>query len=161
MEQPSQSPRWFLPGVTIACLCGSLYLVLVWLGVAPAPGELHGPGWFLLALAAMLAALGASLGVRELTGMDDSQGDVPENAPRWVKAVYSLSAVVIVAALALIGTWVAFGPGDRHFSMSGFFVGSVGENIGRAVFGFGTILSWLIVIAFARNAMRKIFGKPN
>jgi hypothetical protein len=104
MDQPSRPPRVLLPGVTIACLCGSLYLVLVWLGIAPPPGALQGPDWFLLALAAMLAALGASLGVRELTGMDDSQSDVPENAPRWVKAVYSLSAVVIVAALASIGT---------------------------------------------------------
>lgn len=161
MEQPSSSPRWLLPVVTLACLCGSVYLVLVWLGAAPAPGELRGPAWFMLALAAMLAALGASLGVLELTGMDDSQGDVPENAPRWVKAVYSLSAVVIVAALASIGTWVAFGPGDRAFSTSGFFTGSAGENLGRAVFGFGAIVSWLIVAAFARNAMRRIFGKPN
>lgn len=93
-------------------------------------------------------------------------------APRWVVgtagAVFVLGGLLMllpadgestlnaflgatmVSAFALVGSWVAFWPGERHF---GGAIGTaadsmkigVGEYLGRAVFGVGAI----VLIAFA------------
>ena len=67
--------------------------------------------------------------------------------------------MAITCALAAMGTWVAFGGGARHFSVADFINGPIGEGIGRAAFGLGTIIAWLIAAVFARTGWRKVFGK--
>jgi hypothetical protein len=137
------------------------YLCLVGLEILPPPSRINGPIW--LATAAGLAFLcaGISVTVRGLVRMDDDTRELPADAPVWMQATYWLSGLVAAAALASIGTWVAFGGGDRHISISGPFTGAVGEDIGRAIFAIGTILTWLMVIALARAGARRIFGKKN
>lgn len=137
------------------------YLCLVGLEIAPPPSRINGPVW--LATAAGLAFLcaGVSVTVRGLLCMDDDMRELPADAPVWMHAVYWLSALIAAAALASIGTWVAFGGGDRNISISGPFTGPVGEGVGRTIFGIGTILTWLMVILLARAGAKRIFGKKN
>ncbi|MGB9327604.1 MAG: hypothetical protein WCB47_17285 [Pseudolabrys sp.] len=45
-------------------------------------------------------------------------GDPPSTAPIWVRATVRLLSLAIVVSLGAIGTWVAFGPGERKFSSS-------------------------------------------
>ena len=86
-------------------------------------------------------ATGISVIVRGLSGVDDRSGSLPDDAPAWMKTVYWLDSVIAAAGLAGIGTWVAFGGGARHFSMTGPITGPVGEGIGRTVFGIGAIIT--------------------
>jgi hypothetical protein len=138
---------------------GGLYFVLVGLSALPPPSRTNAPGWVVMCCGLAFAAAGFAVLVRGWLGVPDSEGDLPQDAPVALKAIYSFSGVGAAAALALVGSWVAFGPGERHFSMSGPIVGPVGDALGRAIFGIGAVLTWIAVALFARAAARKVFGK--
>jgi hypothetical protein len=76
-----------------------------------------------------------------------------------MRLFYYVLGLTAAAALASIGTWVAFGPGPRAFSGTGMFLLSreAGETVGRIVFGFGAVLTWLITVALAVSGARKLF----
>jgi hypothetical protein len=40
-------------------------------------------------------------------------GELPSSTPIWVRLTLRLLSLAIVVALGAIGTWVAFGPGER------------------------------------------------
>ncbi len=63
----------------------------------------------------------------------------------------------IACGLAVLFTWVAFGPGPRHFSMSvdGLFFAGSHETGGRVAFGFCAVLGWLIVALGIRATLRR------
>ncbi len=94
--------------------------------------------------------------------VNDASGDLPPNAPRLLHAVYDLLALTIICSLALLFTWVAFGPGPRHFSVSGgglsMQTSGPGDTIGRVAFGFGSVLFWcavgFIIVATVRRWRR-------
>jgi hypothetical protein len=96
-----------------------------------------------------------------LGGASASSGDLPASAPRLLRLANDTIAVGIVCALALMFSWVAFGPGPRHFSMSigfgGLWMGGFGGGnmLGRVVFGFGAILCWCVTGAFAVAIVRR------
>jgi hypothetical protein len=50
----------------------------------------------------------------------------------------------IAYGLAALFTWVAFGPGPRHFSkgIDGLFFTGSGDTMGRVAFGFGPMFGW-------------------
>ena len=150
---------WKLVAIGIAVAAFGVYFGLVGFEVVRPPSRINGPIWLALAVALVFAPTGLSLIVRALSGTDDNSGELPDNAPIWMKCVYWVDGVIVAAGLATIGSWVAFGPGTRHFSMSGPILGPVGEGIGRVVFGIGAIITWLIVLAFARAGAKKIFSK--
>jgi hypothetical protein len=159
--QIAPSPDRTQLGIGALASAFGLYFCLVGLGLLPEPSHRIGPLW--LATFAGLAFLcaGISVTVRGFLGMDDKSRELPESAPLWMKTVYWLSGVAAASCLAAIGTWIAFGAGPRGFNISGPFSGPVGEGIGRAIFGIGTILTWLMVIALARAGAKKIFGKKS
>jgi hypothetical protein len=147
----------FATGLT-ACATG-LYFGLVGFGLVPEPSHINGPLWLGSFAGLAIFSAGLAIIIRALAGLNDGSGEMPPGAPRWMKAAYWLCGVVAMASLAAIGTWVAFGSGDRAFSMSGLFGGSIGASIGRAIFGICTIMTWVAVIALTRTGARKIFGK--
>lgn len=145
---------------TLTAAAGA-YFGLVGFEIVPPPSRSNGPIWISLFVGLVFFAGGVSVIVSGATGAYDCSGDLPADAPLWVATVYWLSGVLAAAGLAGIGSWVAFGAGTRHFSISGFFSGSVGEGIGRTVFGIGAIMTWLFVAAIAHSGAKKLFGKKN
>ncbi len=97
--------------------------------------------------------------VRAWLHVPDKQPNLPDNAPAIAVAVQWLATLTIIVALASIGTWIAFGPGPRQFSMSLPVWGSLAEMIGRAMFGFGAIITWLMAALMAyAGVMKMLFG---
>lgn len=160
METPV--PRYDLKMFAIGSVAagGGLYFILVGLGLAPQPSRINGPLWLSIGCGLVFLLGGISMILRGYLKMDDSATDIPSSAPHWAKLIWWGNPVAICAALASIGTWVAFGSGTRHFSVGGIVNGPLGEGIGRAAFGVGAIIAWLIVAVFARAGWRRIFGKP-
>jgi hypothetical protein len=134
---------------------GGLYLMLVGVDLLPPPSHTEAPNWVVLCCGLVFMPAGLAVLVRGWLGVEDSERDLPEDAPVALKAIYSFAGVGAAAALAMVGSWVAFGPGERHFSMTG----PIGDGLGRTVFGLGAVLTWIAVALFARAAARKVFGK--
>ena len=154
------SPRGrFICGLLAAAM-GS-FLILVGLGVVPVnPRSVHGPMWIVNAAGVMFFLAGVSIAVGAIQGVPQS-GELPEDTGWWMRLFYYVLGLTIVGALAAIGSWVAFGPGIRHFSGTGMFLLSPEANnlAGRIGFGFGAILTWLFWIAVAIRGARKLFPR--
>jgi hypothetical protein len=157
----ASAPDRTLIAIGVLTATADVYFGLVGVEIAPPPGRINGPIWIALFVGVVFFAAGISVIVRGLSGADDNSGELPDNAPAWMKTVYWLDSVIAAAGLAGIGTWVAFGGGSRHFSISGFFTGPVGETIGRTVFGIGAVITWLLVVVMARAGAKKIFGRKS
>jgi hypothetical protein len=137
-----------------------LYFCLVGFGVLPPPGRINGLIWFVTCAGLVFLAGGAAVIVRGELGLADSVRELPDDAPAWLRAIYTLAGLAAAAAvLACIGRWMAFGSGHRGFKMSGPVSGAVGETIGRTLFGIGAIVTWILVIHMARVSAKKFFGK--
>jgi len=131
---------------TLFALIGGV-IVLVGLRVIPVdPTTVHAPYWIIT----MAGLIFFFAGAKALT-----RGSLPEGAN-------TVLAMLLVAMLATVFSWVAFGPGERAFSSSGS-VGSVtvasdggNEGTGRMVFGASAILLWLIVLGILVNGLRRL-----
>jgi hypothetical protein len=87
------------------------------------------------------------------------EGDLPSGTPLWLRAVYYIIVLTVVASLATIATWVAFGPGERQFTGNLVMPQWLNETAGRALFGFGAILCWLILFAMAAASFNRLRGR--
>ena len=147
-------------GAIVAAI--GFYIVLVGLGVLPPPGRANAPMWVVL-LAGLCFLLGG-LGVlipAAVTGEVTSDGELPAGAPYWLRVFQYLLVLTIFAAFAMIGSFVAFGPGTRSFSVSVPFVSTSGgsEIFGRIAFGVGAIITWLCLILVAVGGWRKFIRR--
>ena len=81
---------------------------------------------------------------------------------RGMRRTQFLLSLGILASLATIQTWVAFGPGDRQFQSSTPFLPSwAGEPVGRAAFALGAMLCWAVFLAaVAIGLARRRNGDP-
>jgi hypothetical protein len=91
-------------------------------------------------------------------------GLVPINAafalPNWLN---QLVGITVTAGLALVFNWVAFFPGERHFSMSvsvpGLSMsGGGGQLAGRAMFGLAALLGDAMVLWGLWRMLRRARG---
>jgi hypothetical protein len=105
--------------------------------------------------------VGGCIGLVFLAG-----GLVPISAafalPNWFN---QLVGVTVTAGLALVFNWVAFFPGERHFSMSvslpGVSMGGVGGQLaGRAMFGLAALLGDAMVLWGLWRMLRKARAAP-
>lgn len=155
------SPKEMVGIGCIAAIAGA-YFLLVGTGVLPVPGgpkNLHGPLWIVLS-AGLAFFLGGAAVILQVLGRANAQGELPAQAPFWMRAAQYLIGVAIFASFGAIGSWIAFGPGERAFSGSfGFFDGNVGAAIGRTAFGIGAVIVWIATISFAVSGARKLFGR--
>jgi hypothetical protein len=133
-QQPSR-PAAILMG--LACLAGGLAVVAAATGVLPTqPGTLEAPRW-VVGCAGVIFISGSLVPLNAAFGL-----------PGWVNRLVALTVGV---GLALVFNWIAFVPGERHFS-STFSVpgvsvsGDSGAIAGRIVFGIGALLIDAIVL---------------
>jgi hypothetical protein len=155
----ARRPTWSLLAIGALFAGGGFYFVLVGLSLLPGPSKQHGPNWIVLAIGLVFFAAGMSVLVRGLLGVPDNQPDLPADAPAAFKVIQWLAMFTIIAGLASVGTWIAFGSGPRAFSMSLPISGSLGENIGRTVFGIGAVITWLMAALVAYAGVMKMLGK--
>ena len=88
-------------------------------------------------------------------------GGLSAASPRWLQFVSLALALFIVGDFVAIFSWIAFGPGERHFSTSfgigGIFVSNGGgETLGRVAFGIGAALGGAIFLAFLFDGVRRL-----
>ena len=163
MAEPNSSSArsfdWTLLALGVALAGGGFYLALVGLGLARSPSHLNGPNWLGFAAGLVFFAAGLSMLVRAWLRVPDKQPNLPNDAPAIAVAIQWLAVLTIIVALASIGTWIAFSPGPRQFSMSFPVWGSLAEMIGRAMFGFGAIITWLMAALMAYAGVMKMLGK--
>jgi hypothetical protein len=156
LGQPTS--RATLPYAALAAAIG-LYFGLVGLAVLPIPGSernLHGPHWLIFCVGLAFFLAGCAMFI-QVIGHASETGDLPPGAPRWMRVAIALIGFTIFVCFGLMTSWVAFGPGERHFS------GSFGSNatIGRAVFGFGAVVIWLGTIVITVSSLRKLLRSGN
>jgi hypothetical protein len=158
-KPPSRGTTIGLGAITAAI---GFYIVLVGIGVLPPPGEAHAPMWvvMLAGLCFLLGGFGVLLPAA-VTGEVRNDGELPAGAPYWLRVFQYLLVLTLFAAFAMIGSFVAFGPGARSFSVSAPF-GSTDEGnevFGRVAFGLGAIITWLCLILVAASGWRKLIGR--
>jgi hypothetical protein len=115
----------------------------------PAPGD--APVWLAYAIGLMFFMAGMLAVVKSIAGGDPTSYDDP--ASPAMRVFYQLAGAGIAILLAVVLSWVAFGPGDRPFSMGAGSGGAAiitgaaggGEIIGRAAFGIVAALAWTMI----------------
>lgn len=159
MNGPPTPRQTFWIGVL--ALAGGLYFSLVGLAVLPVPGgrdNLHGPLWLALAIGVAAALAGVSALI-QVAGGANARAELPRTSPRWMHVAQYLIFISLFVCLAALGSWVAFGAGDRQFSGSLPLHGSANEWVGRTVFGIGAVIAWFgaaaAVVIGARKLLRR------
>jgi hypothetical protein len=151
---------------TIACGLLSaalgLFPILMAFGViAPdqKPGQENAPAWVIASAGMIFVLGGAAVVTQALVGDGNPNGELPATTPRSLRAVYAVLCLAIVAGLATVASWVAFGDGERHCTGSATSFGSfgVGDTFCRGVFGFGAVLTWIILVFIAVTSARRLF----
>jgi hypothetical protein len=130
------------------------------LPIAGGPSNLHGPLWLVLCAGLAFFLAGVAILIQLLGHANDS-GYFPARTPLWLRAMQYLIGLGIFVCFGAISSWVAFGPGERHFSGT-FMFGDASTNaaIGRVAFGTGAIIIWLCTAVCAAFGFRKLFGRP-
>jgi hypothetical protein len=89
-------------------------------------------------------------------------GDLPPGTPIAVRATQYFLGFCIVGLLLAVSAWVAFGPGERHFSTTvSSFAGTTrssqaSERTGRIVFGMGAIAIGIFWVAATIISVRRL-----
>jgi len=135
-------------------------IVLLAVGIIPgAEASLEAPRWVVATAGLAFVLAGAAVIVGYVVaGGATSDGDLPPGTPRGVRVTQSLLGLGIIVSLAAVGTWVAFGPGPRSFSVTLPFVGRGpgDETVGRVAFGIGAVLMWIFLVVFVVVSVQRI-----
>lgn len=149
--------------VFIAC---GLIPLLAGLGILPVRRTTgtEAPGWIGVSIGLAFLFAGAVLLSDAVAGGLGPDGQLRDDAPQWVKRFQSVMGLAIAVTLATITSWVAFGPGERHFSMSvslPFIAAGKagGDTLGRWAFGFGAVFIWVAIAGTLVSAARKAIAK--
>lgn len=98
------------------------------------------------------------------TGMMDS-GFNDFREASWFAWIQGMALYSILLIFALLFNWVAFGPGEREFSVSisipflsvGFDRAS--EILGRIIFGLPALIMDFIIVGAFYQMLKEVFGK--
>jgi len=122
------------------------------------------PDWIGVLIGLMFFFAGMMVIVKSLTGDPYSpDGELPATAPPAMRLVYDAMMMTVLISFAAVFSWVAFGAGTRHFSVSVMAAGAAaslhggGDTMGRMAFGFAAIVAWLFVGSAAVSIVRRWF----
>ena len=141
-----------------------LFVLLSALNVIPSDdASYNAPRWVAAMAGITFAAAGVLLLLKEASAEYGSY--TISGVPALATAQSGLGFLIFVS-LALIGNWVAFGPGDRQFSGSlsigiGIIGGLSDEWVGRACFGAGAILMDIFIIFILVRAIRQYLQRSS
>ena len=133
---------------TMACVAVSIaigvFVLLTGFGVIPSKGDTSelplclaiGSVFIFGGLAVLVQTVAARINTNRSIGMES------------IKATQFLLSLGIILSFAVIQTWIAFGPGERHFRISLLFIPEwANEPIGRTLFAIGAALCWIVFLA--------------
>ena len=90
---------------------------------------------------------------------DQTSGQLPSGAPALARILSGALGVAVALGLAIVFVWIGFGPGERHFTGSGAFLGPL---VGRAMFGLFGLLTFVVVFwVEVRRLKRSPAAKDN
>jgi hypothetical protein len=95
---------------------------------------------------------GSAVVIQTSLGNANAREGLPATTPFWLRSFYQLLCLGIVVSLGVVATWIAFGPGKRTFTGSGALLG---EAVGRAAFGIGAVLIWIVLAFIISSAVRR------
>jgi len=132
------------------------------LGIDMHPQD-HAPRWIGVCAGAVFIAGGLAVCLQSLAiAKPGADGSLSPTSPRWAQWISLVLALCIVGGLAAVGLWIAFGPGERHFTTTiGFFTTSRTDQLfGRVIFGLGAVLTCLAFVLFLVDGVRRLWRTP-
>jgi len=95
-----------------------------------------------------------------VAGGTNPDGTLPATASPFLRFIQSAAGLGIVVVMGAMATWIAFGRGERHFSMTIALPFVAYQPVktelpGRIAFGFAALLIWVIVIAVTVVALKR------
>ena len=148
----------------LVCVAAGCAPILIGLGVVPGELTPGTPGWVGVAAGLAFVCAGAAVIVGyAVAGGVGPDGDLPAGTPFAVRLTQNLLGFCIVGLLEAIVVWIAFGPGERHFSSTfswpfGVTSAAASEREGRIVFGAGAVaigIFWVVLtIISARRLLQ-------
>jgi hypothetical protein len=150
-KDPQSSQRATIVFGLISAAIGAYY-ALGGAGLFPLHGEAHAPGWIIVCAGLVFLIGGLAVAMQALGGVDEA-GELPPDAPAWMKLAQQLAALAIVGSLATLGTWVAFFGESEGFSVNGAAATGIGVTFARAAFALGSLATWLFFLALARRSV--------
>ena len=129
-EPTSATPRSNYFYAALAAAFG-VYFFTLGAGLLPIPGgpsNLHGPQWLLLCVGLAFFLAGVAIVIQTLGHANAATGNLPADAPRWMGVVQYLIGLTIFVCFGVIASWIAFGPGERHFSGTFVFGNAAGSG---------------------------------
>ena len=139
-------------------LAAGVMPLLAVLGVLPVSHDTSdpSPSWMGWVIGLMFVGAGLYIIQTAFTG-DDPSGDTA--AGRFALGFRELLAFFIIAGFAATFSWIAFGPGPRHFSASIGFAGLIvpvsANAMGRVAFGLGALIAWGMLALFVILKFRR------
>jgi hypothetical protein len=163
-SQSQLSPRGAVV-VGLICIACGVVIVLGGLGVVPLTPAADGPAppWVLVCAGlAFVFAGGAVIVGFAVAGGTGPDGDLRAGTPFSVRLTQYCLGLGTVGFMTAVFTWIAFGPGERHFSTSvvmPFMVhrGTGSDLSGRVVFGIGAVLMWIFLLGVGMSGARRLF----
>ena len=155
------SPRGAIVVGIIFMICG-VFPVLVGLGVVHAPPAPGVQPWVVIAAGSMFILAGvAIINGYAVAGGAQANGDLPDSAPFAARVLQYALGVSIVGLMFAVFAWVAFGPGERHFSSSmsipGLSVsGHSSDRSGRIAFGIASGFIGLFFVLYAVSGAKRL-----
>lgn len=147
----------------ILFMAAGTYPVLAGFGVVPVNPSPGVPPWVILAVGSMFMLAGlAIINGYAVAGASQADGSLPDDAPLFARVTQYLLGLAIVGLMFAVFAWVAFGPGERHFSSSislpfWSISSHSSERSGRIAFGIGAGLMGLFFVLFGVSGAKRLW----
>jgi hypothetical protein len=139
-------------------------IVLAGIGVIPvqAAPDVRDSPWVIVCsgLAFVFAGLAVIVGFA-VAGGTGPDGDLQQGTPFTIRVIQYLLGLGMVGMMTAVCSWIAFGPGHRHFATTIAlpFIAwhpASNETIGRFAFGVAASLLWLMLVGLGFDGARRL-----